>query len=236
MRIVRASAVAVAAASVVALTGCAPWLSGGGPMTEEEREISAVTTIVLDTSGDVTISEGEPSLVIRASESALKRLTSDVDGDTLVLGNTPGPGFGMGEVRYEITVPELDAIELNGSGDIDASVASARELTVTLDGSGDVTWTGVDAERVDVEISGSGDVELGGAASGLGIVLDGSGNVDAEDLAVESAVVGISGSGNVDVSASDTLSVEISGSGNVTYSGDPSVESDVSGSGDVERD
>lgn len=236
MRIVRASAAVATTASVVLLAGCAPWMVAGGPQKSEEREISAVTTIVLDTSGDVTISEGAPSLVIRASEGALDRLTSDDGGDTLVLGTTPGPGLGLGEVHYEITVPELAAIELSGSGDIDASVSSAGALTVTLDGSGDVTWSGLDAESIDVAVSGSGDVELDGSTDRLAIELDGSGDIDAEDLAATAAVVAVSGSGNVSVAARDTLSAEISGSGSVTYTGDPSVETDVSGSGSVRRD
>ena len=125
MRTFRSAAALTAAASVLALAGCVPFVASG-PMTSEERDIDAVSTVVLDTSGDLTISEGEPSLVIHAPEGALDRLTSDVDGDTLVLGTTPGPEIVVGEVRYDLTLPDLEAIELNGSGDVEATRVGRR--------------------------------------------------------------------------------------------------------------
>lgn len=235
MRTTRLAAALAAAAPVIALAGCVPFFATG-PMTSEDREIGAVTTVVLDTSGDISISEGEPGLVIHAPEDALDRLTSDVTGDTLVLGTTPGPSLRLGEVRYVLTVPDLEAIELNGSGDIDANVSSADTVRLDLDGSGDVEWTGLDTGKADIRLSGSGDIELTGVTSELAVELSGSGNVDAEELQAQDAVIAIDGSGNVDVAVSDALSAEISGSGRVTYSGDPSVDSEVSGSGDVVRD
>ncbi|GAA1996074.1 head GIN domain-containing protein [Microbacterium pumilum] len=235
MHTVRFAVALVAVAPVLALAGCMPFVATG-PMTSEERDIGAVSTVVLDTSGDISISEGAPALVIHAPQDALDRLTSDVDGDTLVLGTTPGANLRLGEVRYVLTVPDLEAIELNGSGDIDATVSSADSVRLDLDGSGDVEWTGLDTGKVDIGLSGSGDVELTGATGELAVELSGSGNVDADELQARDAVIAIDGSGNVDVAVSDTLSAEISGSGRVTYSGDPSVESDVSGSGDVVRD
>ena len=235
MRTAHNAAVIVAAASAVILTGCVPVVVSG-PAASEEREIEAVTTVVLDTSGDLSISEGEPGLTIHAPEDALERLTSEVNGDTLVLGTTPGPEIVVGEIRYEITVPQLEAIELNGSGDVEATVSAGGTLHLDLDGSGDVEWSGLEADGVEVRLSGSGSIELSGSTTQLTIELDGSGNVDAGDLQAQEGVVSIGGSGDIDVAVRDTLSAEISGSGRVTYSGDPTVDSDVSGSGEVVRE
>jgi hypothetical protein len=232
---VRPAAALLAAASVLALAGCTP-IVASGPTTSEEREIDAVTTVVLATSGDLSISEGEPGLVIHAPQGALARLTSDVDGETLVLGTSPGSEIVLGQVRYDLTLPDLDAIELNGSGDIDATVSAAGTIRVDLDGSGDIEWTDLEADRVEIRVAGSGDIELAGTATELAIELDGSGSVDAADLQAQTAVVSIGGSGNIDVSVRDDLSVNIAGSGRVTYSGDPSVDSEVTGSGEVVRE
>ena len=231
MRSFRLIAVPLAAVTVIALAGCMPIVAG--PMTSEDREIDAVTAVALDTAGDITISEGEPRLVIHASQAALDRLTSEVDGDTLVLGTKPGPGFSLGEVRYDLTLPDLEAIELNGSGDIDATVSAEDTVRLDIDGSGDVSWTGLAASSVEIRLAGSGDIELAGTTQDLTIELDGSGDIDADDLKAQAVTVGIDGSGNVDVAAQDTLSADVSGSGRVTYSGDPAVSDDVSGSGTV---
>ncbi|MFH8252784.1 head GIN domain-containing protein [Microbacterium sp. B2969] len=234
MRTIHSLAVLGAAASVLVLSGCVPFIASG-PMTSQDREVDAVTTVVLDSSGDLSISEGEPKLVVHAPEDALEHLTSDVEGDTLVLGVKPGFDLGLGKVRYELTLPALQAVELNGSGDVESTVSASGTVRLTVEGSGDVTWTGLDAERVEVGLSGSGDLELRGSATELEIQLDGSGSVDAEHLDTQNAVVAIGGSGDADVTASGSLSVDISGSGRVTYSGDPELDSNVSGSGEVVR-
>ena len=222
----------LAAASALVLSGCMP-IVATGPLVSDERDIDAATTVVLQTSGDLTIAQGESALVIHASAAALERLTSDVSGDTLTLGTTPGLSIVLGEVSYELTLPDLDTIELDGSGDVTAAVSAPGALRLSIDGSGDVVWTGLDSERVEIGVSGSGDVEVSGKTGALAIELNGSGNVDAGDLDAREATVAIAGSGDVDVSVSDTLAAEISGSGQVTYSGDPSVEADITGSGEV---
>lgn len=231
---VRTAAALIAAASALALAGCVPSM-GAGPMTADEREIDAVSTVVLNTSGDLSISSGEPRLVIYAPAGALDRLTSEAQNGTLILSTAPGPQIVMGRVRYELTLPHLQAVEVNGSGDVDATVSGDGTIDLDLGGSGDIRWTELEADRVEIRLAGSGDVDVAGVTTELEIEVGGSGNVDADDLEARAAVVSIAGSGDVDVSARDELSAEISGSGLVTYSGDPSVTADVSGSGEVVR-
>ena len=234
-KVVHPSGALVAAASLLLLTACTP-IVASGPSTSERREIDAVTTVVLDTSGDLVISQGEPALDIHAPEDVLPRLTSDVDGETLVLGSAPGSQILFGDIRYDLTLPDLETIELNGSGDIDATVSAGGTIRVNLDGSGDIAWTDLETGRVEITVAGSGDVELAGTATELAIQIDGSGSVDADDLQTQTAVVSIGGSGSTDVSVRDTLTVDIAGSGRVSYSGDPSVNSEVTGSGEVVRE
>jgi hypothetical protein len=230
----RMPAAIVIATSVLALPGCSLMIPVG-PMTSEERDIGDVSQVVLDTSGDLVVSEGEPALTVHAPGGVIDRLTSDVDGDTLVLATTPGFTMGFGDVQYELTVPHLELIEVNGSGDVEATVSTDGTVQLHLDGSGDVDWSDLAADRVEVRLSGSGDVALTGSAAELSVDLEGSGTINAEQLEAQDAVINLSGSGEVDVAASDSLSVDLSGSGQVTYSGDPSTDVRVSGSGDVVR-
>jgi hypothetical protein len=82
--------------TVVALTGC---VRAGGPMSTETRDIGDVTAVVLDTSDDVEITEGEPSLAIHAPANVLDRLTSEVDDGVLELGRRGGPMPFVGGIR-----------------------------------------------------------------------------------------------------------------------------------------
>ena len=221
----------VTALAAVALTGCVRL----GPMSTASPEIGDVTAVVLNTDGDLEIREGEPSLTIHAPANILDRLTSEVSDGVLELGRVPGTFLaGFAEVRYELTVPSLEAIEVRGSGDVTSTVSS-DVLTIEITGSGDVTVEDIDADAVEVSISGSGDVELAGGANSLSAEIAGSGEVDAEELEVSDATVDIGGSGSVNVNATSTLTIEISGSGSVTHTGGAEVESQISGSGDVEE-
>ena len=127
----------VTAASALALSGCSLMIPVG-PETSEERDIGEVSRVVLDTSGDLVVSEGEPALTVRAPAGVIERLTSEVDGDTLVLAAEPGFTMGFGDVRYELTVPQLELVDLNGSGDVEATVSTDGTVQLDLDGSGDV--------------------------------------------------------------------------------------------------
>jgi len=224
----------VTASALVALSlaGCRPAFVTG-PLASVSPEIADVTAVELDTNGDVVITEGEPSLTITAPEGVIGRLTADVVAGTLVLGRTGGPMPVIGRVTYQLTVPSLEAITVNGSGDVRSTV-SADTLRIEIEGSGDVEVTGIASTDVRVEVSGSGDVELSGTAESLTVELEGSGEIDASGLVVRDAVVEVTGSGDVDVHATETLRAEVSGSGDIRYSGSPDVDSRVTGSGDIE--
>ena len=134
---------AVGALAALALAGC---VAPAGPVVSEERDIDAVTTVVFDASGDVRITEGEPSLVIHARQGAMARLTSEVSGDTLTIGATEGfMNWALGEVRYELTLPDLESLELNGSGDVESAISTDGTLVIEISGSGDIELAGIDA-------------------------------------------------------------------------------------------
>lgn len=220
--------------ALVTLSGCS--LVPRGPLVSESRDIDRAQTVVLNTSGDITIREGAPSLIITAADSVLDRLTSSVDDGVLVLGVKPGtPGFLLGPISYELTLPSVEGLEINGSGDIDSDVPTGSVLGVTISGSGDVSVESIDASRVVLDIRGSGDVELEGRADDVEILIAGSGEVTADELDSTNVTVKITGSGDVEVAASSTLDVSIAGAGDVVYVGRPEVTQSIAGSGNVSQ-
>lgn len=224
------TAIAVAAATVAALTGCGVF---AGAPTTQERQIEAAGVVQLKTGGDLVITIGEPSLTISAGSNVIDRLTSDVHGDTLVL-DAPGPNIGgLGEIRYALTLPAVSEVRVEGSGDVEVDFAGADEVRVTISGSGDVDARNLDAGSVTTEIRGSGEIDLAGEAGDLEVLIDGSGEVNAYELEARTASVTIRGSGEVDVFVLDELDVDISGSGTVRHKGGATVNSNISGSGDV---
>jgi hypothetical protein len=232
--------VLLAPALVLALAGCVPvWgASAYGPTATEERDIEAVESVLIRTDGDLTVTVGDTaSLEITAAQNVLDRLTAEIDDGVLVLDvDRPTFGFGMGEVRYELTVPRLSQVVIEGSSDVDADFTGAEDVVVVIDGSGGIDGVGIDATTVRSEISGSGDIDLVGSTDEQTVEIDGSGDFGGEDLISIDARVEIAGSGDVEVHATGTLDAEISGSGQVRYRGGAEVDSTVSGSGEVIED
>ncbi len=226
--------IVIPAAALVVLSGCG--VAPIGPIVTETREIDSATAVVLDTSGDLTIREGEPSLVIKAPAEVLDRLTSSVKDGVLELGAKPGtPGFLLSRISYELTLPSLAGIEINGAGDVKSDVPSADTLRLTINGAGDLSVEGIDTADVALEINGSGDVDLTGRTDDLSIEVDGRGDVRAEDLDGVQVTVTLNGVGDIRVAASETLTVSIAGAGSVTYFGSPQVNQDIAGVGTVSR-
>lgn len=191
--------------------------AGSGATASETREVNGFTAVELATSGDLEISRtGTESLTIEAEDTVLPLLTSEVSSGTLRLGIEEGTSVSTSQpIIYRLTVADLDAIAVTGSGDVTAPDLATDKLTVDLRGSGTVT-TGGSADTQQVEISGSGDYE--GA-----------------DLSSDAAIVSVSGSGDATLQVRDTLDVTIRGSGSVTYIGDPVVTQEIAGSGEVIR-
>ncbi|MGI8814107.1 MAG: head GIN domain-containing protein [Pseudonocardia sp.] len=188
---------------------------GSGPQKTETRAVSGVSALQLNTSGDVQVSAGPTtSLTIEAPADVLPLLTSDVVGGTLELSIKDGTSVRTrNPIVYRLTVPKLDQIEVNGSGDVTFPDLATGTVRVAIDGSGTVTLGGT-ADRQEVEVSGSG-------------------NYIGDRLATKTAQTTISGSGDVTLQVSDRLEATVSGSGTVHYRGNPSVTKNISGSGEV---
>jgi len=194
-----------------------PAIKGSGVAKTEERDVAAFKRIQIDGGAKVKIDVGpqhKQSLSVEADDNILPLIETSVNGDTLLITSKQSISPKVG-VKLTITVPALDGVKVNGSGDITAN--------------------GIAATQFDVDIRGSGDVKLAGTADALSVKISGSGDVDATRLTTADATVHVSGSGDVKVDATKTLDVHISGAGDVRYLGDPQVTKQIMGSGSVKK-
>jgi hypothetical protein len=209
---------------------------GSGVVGSDDRPVSGFTGIVLNGSGDATITQGDTeSLKIEADDNILPLITSDVVGGKLVLGFKPMTSVTTTlPIRFTITVKDLTSLELNGSGNANVGSLSTSTHAITLRGSGNVVLASLQASQLSVDGNGSGDINVnGGKVSGQTIRIFGSGSVTSPNLESQTASVSIFGSGGVQVWANGSLDVNIAGSGSVSYYGSPTVSQKIAGSGSV---
>jgi hypothetical protein len=183
----------------------------------ESRDVGGFDEVELRGVGNLFIEQtGSESLSVEAEEDVLPKIRTEVENSRLTIGPDPNSMISTTKaINYRLTVKDLNALEVSGSGDVEAE--------------------GIDTDELAVTISGSGEVEIRGSADSQEVDLSGSSDYKAEDLESREATIDVRGSGSATVNVSDQLDAEVSGSGSVEYVGDPTINQDVSGAGEVSK-
>lgn len=211
--------------------------------TSQKREVSAFTEISLRIGANVHLKQGDTqSIEVKGREETLAKLVTEVIDRKLVIkypNDTRFSKWNPGSVDIYITIPQIDALAVSGSGSIvsDGNIES-RILDLAISGSGDIKVGDLKSEKVSAAISGSGNIHLSGKqnAAEFKAAISGSGNVKAIEFPAEEVEVKIVGSGNCWVNATKNLVVKLAGSGNVIYRGNPSIDTSIAGSGKVKEE
>ena len=188
-----------------------------GNVESETRDVSGFDEVELSGVGSLSISQtGTESLSVEAEEDVLPKIRTEVVDGRLVIGPEPDTSIETTEpINYALTVDNLGALTLSGSGDVDAE--------------------GIDTDELVVDVSGSGAMKARGRAESQEAHVSGSGSYEAEDLESRRVRIDVEGAGSAVVNASEELDAKVGGAGSVEYVGDPTVEEDVSGVGRVSK-
>ena len=209
---------------------------------EEKRDVSSFSEISLRIPATVHLRQGSPQSVrIEAKQSTLEDIITEVKGRRLIIRfpnkNMFKRNFNPGKIEIYITVPEVGALGVSGSGDIVAEDLKARILEMAVSGSGNIDVEKLDSKKVKASISGSGNINIakGGVADELGVSISGSGNFNGKGFEADEVTVHTSGSGNASVKSNGSVTARVAGSGNIYYGGNPSIDASVAGSGKVKK-
>lgn len=226
----------VAAAIVAGCTEAV--IDGSGNVVTESRDVSGFDAVALGGTGVLTITVGqEETLTVTADDNLLEHIETKVEDGRLLIGRKRDSQRldlrPSAPILYDLTVVELGAIAVSGSGSVFAKALAGEDFSIAVSGAAEIGIEELTAGRLTVAISGSGDVSLGGRADVQAIAVSGSGEYRGDALVSERAECGISGSGHVTVWVEGELDASISGSGSVSYYGEPDVRREVSGSGSI---
>jgi hypothetical protein len=141
------------------------------------------------------------SVIVHADTNLLSRVTTRVRSGRLVIGTTPGNLSAKAPMFVAVSVPSLDALTLQGDGNITVTGINSRDLTVALPGSGNIQATGT-TTRLRVTISGEATALL-------------------RQLIARDVKAALSGDGTIMLTATHSLNASVSSSGAILYSGNP---------------
>jgi len=212
-------------------------LKGSDRRVEKARSVAAFSKLRLEGPVDVRLNQAAADTVKVAADDNIEPLIETrVEGDTLVIRLQKGAGF---RTRHHplVTVDSknLQAIAIDGSGDLLLDRFKSERLQLSLQGSGDVQIGLLEVRELTASLSGSGDIQIAGRADTQSWSLHGSGDVDARSLSGRSVKAELHGSGDMDLGVAEELDVSLRGSGDLSYAGRPQLRQSISGSGDIRR-
>jgi hypothetical protein len=211
--------------------------------TRQTRNVDTFTKLSFRVPGKLFLRQGSPQKVeIEGNKDILSEIETEVSGGKLVIGKE-GKWFDWSwdndnKVSVYITVKDLDAISVSGSGDlIGETKFTAADMDLNVSGSGSLKIE-VDASGImNVGVSGSGNVDLNGKCRDYASNVSGSGKIVSAVTIGNRAEFTVSGSGRIVASGSaNRVRTSVSGSGRVQAGSLVTNSCDVriSGSGDVE--
>jgi hypothetical protein len=206
---------ALLVAALALLAGCGAKLDGKA--VTQQRGVDAFHSIDLRGAADVSVTVGgATSVSLTAGEQTLQDITTQVQNGVLVIDSKPGwRWFGDGgKLEVRIATPLLNALAVNGAGNVTIDGVHGDALALALQGAGNLTATGQTAA--------------------LNARINGAGNMDLTQLAARDASVVVNGTGRLAANVSGSLQAEVNGVGSITYTGNPQkVESEINGVGSI---
>jgi hypothetical protein len=212
-------------------------INGSGIIRTESRSVPTFTAIVVEGSGNVTLSQGNTqSLSVESDDNLLPLVKTEVLAGVLHLGFKEGvQARHVSQLEFLITVAELSAVTIAGSGNLHTTtLLHADTLSLEIAGTGGI-YAELDVGRLGVLISGSGGITSVGKTDQLSLTISGSGSMQARDLVSGAAEITVNGSGEAVINAQRTISINVSGSGRVAYGGGAKATIKSSGSGIIQR-
>lgn len=211
-------------------------------ISTQERNVTAqVVNVEIHGPIDLRLEQSNtPKMSISGEQGLLDDLHAVVDGDTLKIS---GKGLKMNShhnLRVALSLPNLQNLKVQGSGDVLAKGFSGetmlvalrgsgdvrfdgqyKNLTAQLQGSGDLDITSPNSEQVTLELTGSGDITAKGQAKNLQTKVKGSGELRADNLIASVVNTESVGSGETQIHAKQSVQVDIRGTGEVNVYGNP---------------
>lgn len=207
---------------------------GSGKTVTEQRTTGKFNSVKFNGSGNLHIRKGPvEELSITADDNLMPYLVTKISGNTLIISEKKCFDKPK-QLDYQLSLPEIKNLVLNGSGNIDApDTFRLSSLDIELNGSGNIMMN-IIADKVSSQLSGSGEIALSGRSGKHNVELSGSGEMNCFNLRTLDSEIDLSGSGVCRVEAEMTINVNLSGSGDVIYKGNPkSRKTNVTGSGQV---
>lgn len=206
-----------------------------GELVAYSQDLEDVHQVSFSAMGELVVTQGDRDrLTVSAEESLLRDFDIVVDDGVLFISLKDVPPASAKSIQFNLTVQDLDRVELSGLGNINARLLNSATFNADVSGTGTLAIDHLTADHLVVNGSGAGRIQIAGQVVDQTVMLSGAGQYLASDLQSESATIDLSGIGNAVLWATNRLAIQLSGAGQIQYYGSPIVSRDISGRGVID--
>lgn len=177
---------------------------GSGNIVTKTINVSSFDNINVQGLQDVVITQGSRTkVIVKGSDNLMQFNEISVENGTLIVSQTRNKNFSKFNMTVEVTVPDLDKVTSNGTGDISFRGSfTTTSLTLILNGTGDIILPALKAQTCKANLNGTGDIQLSGTAANATLNLTGTGDLIAKFANVDAIKANLTGTGDLKISGS----------------------------------
>ena len=137
-------------------------ITGVGDVVTETLDLSSFQSIKNTGVANIYVTVGDTqSVVLKAQQNIIDVITYEVNNSTLEIGIQENTSINESKgIVFEITIPEIDKIELIGVGDFELSGDSQDELYIFLIGVGTVRAYNLEVDVCHITSTGVGNCQV----------------------------------------------------------------------------
>ena len=215
MKVFRLGALAGATALVASLISFSPGLAqaGGTPFA-----VDSFTNLQIEGSGHAVITIGEPAAVtVSGSQKYIDQLQVQVWFGTLEIETEDSDSNAKTDLVYNITVPSLSQIELEGSVTAELDGLTVDSLELQAEDSATIQLTNLAVSRLQAQVENSASITIAGTADQQEIEIEDSAVYDAINLDSRTVEIQGEGSSTSHIRVSEQLSGQLEDSATLEY-------------------
>lgn len=179
---------------------------------------------------DVRINQGfDYSVDLIGSEKEKEKYKISQHGKTLTIEYINNKKFNwkvnplnMDKIKINITMPDLESLELKGAGDVIFNGFTTNSLDINVLGAVDIEGD-VNASDIVISLAGASELELRGEGDTMEATIQGASQLKAYDFHTKNATVEANGASSAKVYVTQRLEIKEGVASKVSFRGDPTM-------------
>ncbi len=196
-----------------------------GNLKTENMAFTGFSVVEAGSAFQINITQSDHyGVKISAGEHVFDRIQVTQQGETLQFNVKPGLFFGSSNCKAEITMPNLNSVDLSGASQGKADgFSSSNQFIAKLSGASTLELTNFMVGNVTFELSGASHLTGNGMGSNLSSSVSGASNLDLTNFQVNDANLDLSGASHATVNLIGRLDAQASGASSLQYIGEPTL-------------